>query len=229
MMRCVFGWLQPVLFSVLSSAHHHHSLKHTCALGHLSPSKLLLLNRYTLSLCPFWKMCTIQLCSKKRQGGPTRLSSRVSERQRENVRYLNPNWWVSPLCWRPHSMSDKRTHSVFYYLFPRVGQYIIHRAGPRQLGTLRHFSREGEEEEKASWRASHLTIAHTSPTYICSCFKKQTNTCWNDEANVPSLSRRGRGNAWFERPVEGLLVKRWSFSRSFVSSAGTDWQIHFFV
>merc|ERR1719391_1174223 len=29
---------------------------------------------------------------KKAARGPTRLSSSLSERQRENVRYLNPNW-----------------------------------------------------------------------------------------------------------------------------------------
>merc|ERR1712066_1177581 len=47
------------------------------------------------------------------------------------------------------------------------------------------------------------------------------------------MSRQRLGGTWCgSRAVQAwssYLVKRWSFSCSFLSSVGNDWQIHFFV
>lgn len=139
-------------------------ITHTCALGHLSPAFNIQLHRYTPSRSPFstylrepaWKMSTIQLCSKKRQEGSR---NKIVQRQTKFGE-------CQILLRVPTALVDApQAHTRSSIIYSHVWMWGTTSSwAPR--GDLRHFSKE----EKASWRASHLTIAHT-PTYTCCCFE----------------------------------------------------------
>lgn len=132
--------------SLYSLLHHSHLSARTLVAS-LQPSTAPLYSdsRHVFHL----EMCTIQLCSKKRQEGSPR---QIVQRQAEFGE-------CQILARVPTALVDApQAHTRSSIIYSHVWMWGSTSSwAPR--GDLRHFSRE-EEEEEASRRACHLSIAH---------------------------------------------------------------------
>lgn len=126
-------------------------ITHTCLLGHLSPAFNLLLHRYTLTLGTFstWKCAKFNFVQKS---GKRARHDKIVQRQAEFGE-------CQILARVPTALVDApQAHTRSSIIYSHVWMWGGTSSwAPR--GDLRHFSRE-EEEEEASRRACHLSIAH---------------------------------------------------------------------
>ena len=208
----------------------HHTLA-TSLLGHLCSSSNLLLAEplysvpwpilHLLAIWAFGKCAHVNFVQKSGKRAPSTRLSRLwvscGECQIFNSKLVPP---ASPLLCCPKTLHVLQAHTCLLFI-PTCGQ-----RGPQNK--RRHWGILAEEKKKELRPLGRLyatsPASPTPPTYTC-CFKhlaRLTPPChlllrWGASV-LWSGEMRDLGGQW----RGSSLVKRWSFSRSFVWSAGKD-------